>query len=86
VYFVVRGEGTTVVGDTELEWQQHDAFCVPNWAWHHHQNRSRSEEAILFSVTDVPMLLPFGLYREEPEVSLYTRPAPLVPAVPDRRT
>lgn len=82
VYFVVRGEGTTVVGDTELEWQQHDAFCVPNWTWHHHQNRSRSEEAILFSVTDVPMLLPFGLYREEPEVSLHARPAPLVPAVP----
>lgn len=81
VYYVVRGEGRTIVGDTELEWGPGDAFCVPNWAWHEHANRSRSEEAILFSANDVPILKPFGLYREEPEESLWVRPAPAIPAI-----
>lgn len=79
VYFVVRGEGKTVVGEVELEWSEHDAFCVPNWAWHQHINRSRSEEAILFSVNEIPVFRAFGLYREEPEISLYAVKAPSAP-------
>jgi len=82
VYFVVRGEGTTVVGDQELNWRQHDGFCVPNWSWHHHINRSKSEEAILFSVHDIPILQALSLYFEEPENSLQMAPSPPVPAVP----
>ncbi len=84
VYFVVRGEGKTIVDGEELEWKQHDAFCVPNWAWHHHVNRSSSDEAILFSVHDIPMLQAFDLYYEEPENSFRARPAPLVPPVPEK--
>jgi len=82
VYFVVRGEGKTIVEDQELLWEQHDAFCVPNWAWHHHVNRSKTEEAILFSVHDIPVLQALGLYYEEPENSLQMTAAPVVPAVP----
>lgn len=84
VYFVVRGEGETVVGDQRLEWSQHDSFAVPNWSWHQHINRSQTEEAILFSVNDNPVFQAFGLYREEPEESLQVKPAPLVPAPPPR--
>jgi 1-hydroxy-2-naphthoate dioxygenase len=84
VYFVVRGEGETVVGDQRLEWGQHDAFVIPNWSWHQHINRSKTEEAILFSVNDIPVYQAFGLYREEPEESLHTVAAPLVPAPPSR--
>jgi len=79
-YFVVRGEGKTVVGDTELEWGQHDAFVVPNWAWHQHLNRSKDHDAVLFSVNDAPVLEYLGLYREEPESTLRTAEPPLVPA------
>ena len=78
VYFVVRGEGTTVVGEKVLEWGQHDAFAIPNWAWHEHLNRSKIEEALLFSVNDTPVMNAFGLYREEPENSLYAAQAPSV--------
>jgi 1-hydroxy-2-naphthoate dioxygenase len=82
MYFVVRGEGATMVGEQALEWKQHDSFVIPNWAWHEHINRSKSSEAILFSVNDIPVLNAFGLYREEPENSLGAVEAPQLPAVP----
>ncbi len=79
-YFVAGGEGTTIVGDKALEWSKHDCFAVPNWAWHEHINRSKTQEAILFSVNDIPIVEAFGLYREEPENSLHTTQTPQVPA------
>ena len=74
------GEGTSIVGDKVLEWNKHDCFAVPNWAWHEHINRSKSEAAILFSVNDIPIVEAFNLYREEPENSLHTTQAPQVPS------
>lgn len=65
IFHVVRGHGTTVVGDTTLEWERGDCFVVPNWSWHHHENRCENEEAFLFFMSDRPLLEPFGLYREE---------------------
>jgi gentisate 1,2-dioxygenase len=56
----VGGEGTSIVGDKVLEWSKHDCFAVPNWAWHEHVNRSKSEAAILFSVNDIPIVEAFG--------------------------
>ena len=64
VYFVVRGEGTTVVDGHEFAWSANDCFAVPNWTSHRHLNRSASD-AILFSVHDTPALRALGLYREE---------------------
>jgi 1-hydroxy-2-naphthoate dioxygenase len=80
VYFVVEGEGVTVVGDYELHWSKNDSFVVPNWMWHQHINRSKSREAILFSASDLPMLTALGLYREEPSSSVRNSPLPAVPA------
>lgn len=85
VYYVVEGEGTTVVGDEELHWSARDAFAVPNWAWHRHRNRSRGERATLFSVNDIPILEPLGLYREEPVNTLRSAPPPPVPAEHGRK-
>jgi gentisate 1,2-dioxygenase len=82
VYFVVGGEGTTVVGDKSLEWNKYDSFAVPNWAWHEHVNRSKTEEAVLFSVNDTPIVGAFGHYREEPENSFHTGQTPAVLAPP----
>ncbi|MBI2988289.1 MAG: cupin domain-containing protein [Deltaproteobacteria bacterium] len=80
MYFVVRGQGATTVEETSLEWGERDSFVIPNWAWHEHKNRSKIEEAILFSINDIPVMNAFGLYREEPENSLHTTNAPQVPA------
>ncbi len=79
VYYVVEGEGRTVVGDTELRWSKHDSFVVPNWMEHQHFNETASQ-AILFSATDAPLLSALGLYREEPNVSFGGAAYPEVPA------
>ena len=65
IFHVMRGQGKTVVNDTVLEWERGDFFVVPNWSWHRHENQSANEEAILFFMSDRPLLEPFGLYREE---------------------
>lgn len=67
IYFVIEGEGRTVVGDTELDWAKHDTFCIPNWQWHQHENLSRDGEAFLFSIDDSPMLAAFDFLREDSE-------------------
>ena len=61
----VRGHGTTRVGDTALEWEAGDFFVIPNWSWHQHENRSPDADAMLFFMSDRPILEPFGLYRED---------------------
>lgn len=79
VYFVAAGEGTTIVDGKALEWTKNDCFALPNWAWHEHVNRSETEDALLFSVNDSPIVSAFGHYREEPEVSLRSMSVPAVP-------
>ncbi len=65
IYHVVEGRGQTQVGEITLTWEPGDTFVVPNWTWHQHA-ASSAEQAILFSVSDEPILAPFGLvYHEE---------------------
>ena len=65
MYHVVKGQGATRVNGTVLEWRERDCFFVPPLQWHGHENRSRTERAILFTVSDRPALEALGLYREE---------------------
>jgi gentisate 1,2-dioxygenase len=65
IYHAFRGSGTTTINGQPFHWEKGDAFVVPLWSWHEHANRSATEEAILFSMHDIPVLKAFGLYREE---------------------
>jgi gentisate 1,2-dioxygenase len=65
LYHAFRGSGTTVINGQPFHWDRGDSFVVPLWHWHEHANRATGEEAILFSMTDAPVLKPFGLYREQ---------------------
>ncbi len=65
-YHVVRGQGTTIVGSAELAWEAGDCFVVPPWYSHRHINRSSKSDAILFSISDSPVLEVLGLLRTEP--------------------
>jgi gentisate 1,2-dioxygenase len=65
VLFAVEGEGRAVIEDKELDWSRHDTVAVPNWSWLRLVNRSRTAPAILFEMSDAPILNTFGLYREE---------------------
>ena len=38
---------------------------LPSWAWHEHINGSDSEEAVLFSVSDLPVIEAMDLYKVE---------------------
>jgi gentisate 1,2-dioxygenase len=65
LYHAFRGRGTTMINGQKFDWAQGDCFVVPLWHWHEHANTSASEDAILFSMNDAPVLAPFGLYREQ---------------------
>lgn len=70
IYHVIQGEGVTTVGpkkavEKNLVWRARDCFFVPSWNWHQFQNTSKKEPAIVFSVTDRPVLESLGLFREE---------------------
>lgn len=64
LYYVVRGQGTTIVDGKAYDWNQGDFLTIEPWAWHEHLNRSDSE-AILFQVNDFPTMKALGYYREE---------------------
>ena len=66
IYHVFRGSGTSYIGEERFDWEAGDSFVVPLWYPHRHVNRTLSEEAILFSMSDAPMLKALDLYREEP--------------------
>lgn len=65
IYQVAKGRGYSIVGGKRFDWQERDIFCVPSWAWHEHGNASTSEDACLFSFSDLPVIEALGLYREE---------------------
>ncbi len=68
LYHTVQGEGVTTVGQEkkdELQWGEKDCFFIPPWEWHQHKNLSKTEPAIIFSLTDRPTVERLGFYREE---------------------
>jgi gentisate 1,2-dioxygenase len=65
IYHVFLGKGATQIGERRFDWEQGDSFVVPLWHVHRHSNRSSTENAILFSMSDAPVLKALGLYREE---------------------
>ena len=66
IYHAFRGSGSSFVGKERFDWEAGDSFVVPLWYPHRHVNRAASEETILFSMSDEPVLKSLGLYREEP--------------------
>lgn len=65
VYHAFRGSGTTFINGKRYDWDQGDCFVLPLWSWHSHQNRSKDKEALLFSMSDMPVLEALKLYREQ---------------------
>ncbi|MCY4448496.1 MAG: cupin domain-containing protein [Chloroflexi bacterium] len=64
VYHVAKGEGYSIIDGKQLEWTKGDTFVLPSWALHEHGTDS-SEDAVLFSMSDLPVIEAMGLYREE---------------------
>jgi len=64
IYHVFRGSGYSVINGVRFDWSKGDYFVIPNWAWHEHAVTS-SEDAYLFSVSDIPIMEKFEVEREE---------------------
>jgi gentisate 1,2-dioxygenase len=60
VYSVVRGWGETVVDGERFEWSRGDVIVAPAWRPHEHH---AAADAVLFRVTDAPMLDALGFLR-----------------------
>jgi gentisate 1,2-dioxygenase len=63
VFCVRQGRGRSLIGGKPFEWQKGDIVAVPSWAEQEHACGG-AEDAILFSITDRPVLEALGLYRE----------------------
>ncbi|MGH9578340.1 MAG: cupin domain-containing protein, partial [Terriglobales bacterium] len=64
VLCVAQGQGRTIIDGKAFDWSKGDILALPSWALHEHANTG-SEDAILFSITDRPVLEALGFYREE---------------------
>lgn len=65
LYYVVRGSGSTTVNDQRFDWNTGDFFTIPSWAMHGHENRSESDDCLLFQVNDFPTMKALGFWREQ---------------------
>ena len=61
VYNSAQGEGYSIIGGKRFDWKRHDIFCVPAWTWHEHVNAHHSEQAMLFSFNDFPVMEKLGV-------------------------
>lgn len=62
IFIVKAGCGYSVIDDEKIEWETGDVFFAPPWTCHHHKNTSETEEAVLFTVQDVPTVTDMGLW------------------------
>ena len=65
VYHVVKGQGETVIDGQKFSWRKGDIIALPPWSLHEHANRSATDDAVLFSIQDAPVLNALGLFYEE---------------------
>ena len=64
VYIAIEGEGVTEAAGQQFEWRANDIFVVPGFAWRRHSNAG-SMDAILYTVSDEPLLDKIGQYRAQ---------------------
>lgn len=66
IYFI-RGEGKTIIEDTEVFWEQGDSVYVPVWCWHQHVNLSDTNDCCYVACENAPLLQNIGelAIREE---------------------
>jgi gentisate 1,2-dioxygenase len=64
VFHVVQGRGRSTIEGKAFDWEKGDIVALPSWARHDHANAG-GEDAILFSISDRPVLEALGFYREE---------------------
>ncbi|MSQ71206.1 MAG: cupin domain-containing protein [Betaproteobacteria bacterium] len=62
VYVVMRGQGSTTVGDQKYDWQFGDTIAAPAWSRIEHH---ASEDSVIFSMSDEALMRWAHFYRFE---------------------
>lgn len=62
VYTAVQGSGHTTIDGESFGWERGDVIVVPAWRAHRHR---ADNDAILFRVTDAPVMAKLGLLRTQ---------------------
>jgi gentisate 1,2-dioxygenase len=62
VYSVVEGHGSATIGDRRFDFAPRDTFVVPSWAT---LSLEATDDVVLFSFSDRPVLQAIGQLREE---------------------
>jgi len=66
-FLVKQGQGYSIVDGERIEWKEGDIVVAPAWSAHEHGNTSETENAILVTFQDVPMVNHMGImFLEEP--------------------
>jgi gentisate 1,2-dioxygenase len=65
VYTVMEGRGYTEVNGQRLDWDRNDILVVPANLWRRHVNLGTTTDAVLYSLTDEPLLQAIGHYRAQ---------------------
>ncbi len=65
VYHAAQGDGFTIVEGRRMDWAKFDIFALPPWTWHEHGNASQDTDAVLFSLSDLPVVEAVGMAEEE---------------------
>ena len=65
VYHVVKGQGETIIDGQKFSWRKGDIIALPPWSLHEHVNCSPTDDGVLFSIQDAPVLNALGLFYEE---------------------
>jgi gentisate 1,2-dioxygenase len=63
VLAVLDGKGTTEIAGQVIGWERGDVIAIP--AWHPYRHEAEAE-AILFGVSDKPVMEGLGFYKQEP--------------------
>ncbi len=64
LFFVLEGSGSTEVDGQRMDWEKNDFFFVPNHRWRTIENTG-SEDAVIYSYTDQPLISKIGHYRAQ---------------------
>jgi gentisate 1,2-dioxygenase len=59
---VTEGSGRSRIGESVIEWREHDIFTIPSWQFAAHETDA---DAVLFSFSDRPAQQALGLWRED---------------------
>ena len=64
IYYVLEGEGHSVIAGTRFDWAPGDFFMIPPWAWHEHVAPAKSS-GVFFVLSDKPVMDSLRTWREE---------------------